>query len=398
MKDTDVPFFRVLVGAVFVIALATVFGPGCAKKQDTIKIGAVFSVTGSASFLGDPEKKTVDMLADELNKNGGINGKKVMVIVEDDKGDESTTIKEASKLIDKDQVLAIIGPSRSGNTKAVMQLAADKKVPLVSCALAEGIVNPVNEWVFKTPQRDSHVAEQVLKEINRQGIKEIAVLYENTGFGQEGLAHIEDLCGKYNVKVAFKEGFTPTATDNDIVTVLTKIKANPKIKAIVNWSVVPAQSVIPKKMQELDMKKDVALFASQGFGNIKYVQNAGAAADGVIFPAGKLLVADELKDSDPQKKVITEYKKSYETRYKEDSSVFGAHAYDAFWIVVNAIKTAGTTDREKIREAIENTSNFIGADGVYNFTRADHNGLTMDSLELLTVKDGKFTFFNQGGR
>ena len=139
---------------------------------------------------------------------------------------------------------------------------------------------------------------------------------------------------------------------------------------------------------------DVPLFQSHGFGNIKYVEAAGAAAEGIIFPAGRLLVADVLPDDDPQKALLLKYKKDYESKFKEAASTFGGHAYDALMILVKAVEEAGT-DSEKVRDAIENMKGFVGTGGVFNFTPEDHNGLGMDSFVMLTVKDGKFALLGE---
>ncbi len=361
-------------------------------KVTEYKIGAIFSVTGKASFLGDPEKKTVEMLVEQINAAGGINGIPIKAIIEDDAGLEDKTKQAAARLIEKEEVLAIIGPSRSGNTMAIKDMMGEKKVPLISCAAAEAIVNPVNPWVFKTPQKDSFVATKILSYMKDHSITNIAVLYGNTGFGQQGLKQIKSLAPKFNVTVAFEEAFQPAATDGDIETLLTKVKSAGDIQAIVDWTILPTQSVIPKKMKALEMA-NIVLFQSHGFGNIKYVRDAGAAANGIIFPAGRLLVAAKLPDSNPQKALLVKYKDEYEKKYGGDVSTFGGHAYDAFTILVEAIKVAGA-DRQGIRDAIENIKDFPGTGGVFTFSKEDHNGLDINSLEMLTVRNEQFDLLN----
>jgi branched-chain amino acid transport system substrate-binding protein len=166
--------------------------------------------------------------------------------------------------------------------------------------------------------------------------------------------------------------------------------ANKEIQAVVNWSIVPAQAIIAKNMRQAGW--DVPLFQSHGFGNIKYVEAAGAAAEGIIFPAGRLLVAEELEDSNPQKALLVKYKNDYEDKYKEAASTFGGHCYDAMNILAEAIKIGGN-DRDKVRDAIENLKNFPGTGGVFNFSADDHNGLDINSFVMLTVKDGKFVLY-----
>ena len=387
--------------AMLLVAGFMLLAAGCSKQKKEekpaepekpaiteYKIGAILSVSGPASFLGDPEKKTLDMLVEKLNADGGINGVPVKLIVEDDEGKEEKTKLAASKLVDMDQVLAVIGPSLSGNSMAIKDMMEEKQTTLVSCAAAEAIVNPVAKWVFKTPQKDSFVAEHILKYMQENGVAKIAVLYSNDGFGQQGLKQIKDTMAKYNVEVIMEETYTKESTEDDIATILTKVKSNKSVQAIINWTILPLQSVVPKKMKELQMDK-IKLFHSHGFGNIKYVQNAGDAANGIIFPAGRLLVAEELPEDNPQKAGLMSYKQQYEERFGEDVSTFGGHAYDAFWIIVKAIEKAGA-DKAAIRDAIETMSGFAGTGGIFNMTAEDHNGLGLDSIEMLTVKDGKF--------
>jgi branched-chain amino acid transport system substrate-binding protein len=146
-------------------------------------------------------------------------------------------------------------------------------------------------------------------------------------------------------------------------------------------------------MRQLGM--DVPLFQSHGFGNIKYVEAAGEAAEGIIFPCGRLLVADVLPSRHPQKKVLTKYKSEYESRFNEDASTFGGHAYDAFVILKAAIEKAGSVDKAEVRDAIENLKNVVGTGGIFNMSAGDHNGLALDAFEMLTVKDGKFVLLEE---
>jgi branched-chain amino acid transport system substrate-binding protein len=172
--------------------------------------------------------------------------------------------------------------------------------------------------------------------------------------------------------------------------VLAKVKAQ-NVQAVVNWSVEPAQSLVPKNMKQMGF--DVPLFQSHGFGNIAFVNAAGKAADGIIFPAGRLLVADVLPPNHPQKQVLSAYKKAYEAKFHEDVSTFGGHAYDAFLILTEAIRKAGGTEPQKVRDAIEGLGGIVGTAGMFNFSPLDHNGLTMDSFEMLTVKNGQFALY-----
>jgi branched-chain amino acid transport system substrate-binding protein len=362
-----------------------------AAESKPIKIGALFSVIGGASFLGAPEEKTARMLVEKINASGGVNGRKLELVVKDTGGSPEKAVSFAKQLIEEEKVLAIIGPSTSGETMQIKGLCEENKMILVSCAAAEVIVNPVAKYVFKVPQKDSQAVTWMYRTMKEKGITKIAVLSSTDGFGAAGKKQLETAATPEGIEILVNEVYDKQATD--LTDVLTKVKGKAGVQAVVNWSIVPAQSIVAKNMKQLGL--DMPLFQSHGFGNPKYVQQAGVAAEGTLFPAGRLLVVDELPDSHPQKQVLAAYKKDYESRYKEDVSTFGGHAYDALMVVVEALKKAGTPDREKVRDAIENLKGFVGTAGVFNFSATDHTGLDLDAFEMLTVKDGKFTIYKK---
>ncbi len=378
-----------------VLSLALALGTsGYAQdKKPPLKIGAIFSVTGKASWLGDPEKKTTLMLVEALNKAGGVDGCPVEVIIEDDEGLEPKAVNAAEKLINKENVLAIIGPSLSGTSLAIKPICEKAQIPLVSCAAAEAIVTPVEEskYVFKTPQLDSHVAIRIVEQMNKMGIKKIGLITDTLAFGQQGRKHLLANSKEMGLEVVADETFGPA--DTDMTAQLQKIESA-GAEAVVGWTIVPAQSIIPKNMRQLGMK--IPLFLSHGFGNPKYIQAAGEAAEGIIFPAGRLLIADELPGDHFQKQVLSSYKADYEKLHGPPVSTFGGHAYDALYLVVNAMKAknvCGNPDvkkvRDMIRDGLEETKGWVGTAGVFNMSSKDHTGLDKDgSLELLIVGKG----------
>jgi len=355
-----------------------------AMAADTIKVGAILAVTGPASFLGAPEAKTLEMLTADINAKGGINGKKIELIIKDSAASPEKAISFAKQLIEEEKVFAIIGPSTSGETMAIKNLAEESKTLLLSCAAAEVIVKPVAKYVFKTPQMDRDAVIRIFEQMKKMNISKIGVLSSNTGFGKAGKEQIEKLAPEHGIQVLVSEVYDKAATD--LTAEVTKLKAA-GVQAIVNWSIEPAQAIVIKNARQIGITAPI--FQSHGFGNIQYVQAAGAAADGVIFPAGRLLVAETLSDKNPQKALLTDYKSKFETKYKENVSTFGGHAYDAFLILTKAIEKAGA-DKEKVRTAIETTRGLVGTAGVFNFSAEDHNGLDKNAFEMLTVKDGKF--------
>ena len=352
---------------------------------ENIKVGALLAVTGPASFLGAPEARTMEMLVEQVNAKGGINGKKVELLVKDTAGNPEKAISLAKQLLEEENVLAVLGPSSSGETMAVKKIFEDAKTPLISCAAAEVIVNPLASWVFKTAQNDSLAVIKIFMEMNKLGIAKIAVLVDNSGFGKAGKEQLEKMAPDYKIEVVESEVYDAKATD--LSAVVAKIKANPAVQGIINWSVVPAQSIVVKNIRQAGWQ--VPIFQSHGFGNIKYVEAAGAAAEGVIFPIGRLLMADLLPDIHPQKALLVQYIKDYQGKFKETASAFGGYAYDAFMILEKAI-TVGGNDKAKVREAIEGLKNLPGTTGMFSFSPTDHNGLTLDAFVMMTVKNGNF--------
>ncbi len=368
------------LGAVLAAVLAF---PAAAE---TIKVGAILSVTGPASFLGAPEAKTLEMLVAETNKKGGILGKQVELIVKDSGTNTEKAVSFAKQLIDEDKVFAIIGPSTSGETLKIKSFMEESKALLLSCAAAEEIVVPVAKWVFKTPQKDRDVVIRIFQQMNKMKISKIGVLSSNTGFGKAGKGIIENLAPQHGITIVANEVYDKAASD--LTAEVTKVKAA-NAQAIVNWSIEPAQAIAIKNARQIGFKGPI--FLSHGFGNIKYVDIAGEAAEGVLFPAGRLLVADQLPKKHPQKELLLKYKKDYASFCQgEECSTFGGHAFDAFLILQKGIEKAKSTDKEKVRDAIENLKGVVGTAGVFNFSPTDHNGLGLDALEMLTVKKGKF--------
>jgi len=286
-----------------------------------IKVGAILAVTGPASFLGAPESKTLEMLVEKINQSGGVNGAKIELTIMDSGANPEKAISMAKQLIDEEKVLAILGPSTSGETMAIKNICQEGKTILLSCAAAETIVNPIASYVFKTPQKDSDAARRISQTMKDMGISKIGVVTSNAGFGIAGGQQLAKITPEYEITIAISETYDKQETD--LTGVLTKLKGE-NVQAVVNWSIVPAQSLVAKNMKQIGL--DVPLFQSHGFGNIKYVEAGGEAANGTIFPCGRLLVADVLPADHPQKKVLAEYKNDYESRYQEDASTFGGHA------------------------------------------------------------------------
>ncbi len=348
-------------------------------------VGCAFAVTGKASWLGEPERNTVEMIAKEINAAGGINGHQLVLHIEDTQGDNTRAVNAVKKLIKKNKVCAIIGPSRSGTSMASIPVATQSKIPMLSCASAAVITSPAQErkWIFKVGPDDSDAARNIFQHMKDTGIKQIGIVTGTTGFGAAGREQLKKLAVDYGIEIIADETYSPA--DTDMTAQLISIRKS-GAQAVINWSIVPAQSIVSKNMKQLKMT--IPLYQSHGFANVKYAEAAGDSAEGCIFPAGRIMAVDTLADDHPQKAVLAAYKKAYESAYNEHVSTFGGHAYDALWLVINALKKVGD-DPAMIRDELEKTT-FIGVGGVFEYSPENHCGLDKDDFAILTVKEGKF--------
>jgi len=376
-------------GAVFVLivlGLASVFlFLQNAEAKEPYKIGAVFAVTGPASFLGEPEKNTALMLQEQINKAGGINGHPLEIIIEDTKSDETQAVLSAKKLLENDKVLAIIGPSTTGESMALVPIMNNAKTPLISCAAGAPITMPVKEryWIFKTPQYDTSAVEAIYGYMKKQGISKVGIITISTGFGDAGRKALHDMAPKYGITITADEKYGPK--DSDMTTQLTKIKAS-GAQAVINWSVGPGQVIVTKNWSALKM--GIPLYQSHGWGSKKNIELAGKAAEGVIAPLGRLVVWDKLPDKHPQKALLKKYTQDYEAKYKGEPGTFGGHAYDSIMMIVEALKKVGP-DKKKIRDYIETKiKKWPGTGGIFNMSPEDHCGLDKTAFEMVVVKNG----------
>ncbi len=349
----------------------------------TIKIGGLFAVTGPASFLGEPEKKTLEMLVKEANDKGGINGMKVEAVIYDTTGDATKAVQLATKLIKDDKVSVIIGPSTTGESMAVIPVAEKEKIPLISCAAGIKITEPAKHWVFKTPANDHVAAEKILNYMAKQKQKNIALLTVTDGFGSSGREQIKALAKQKGFSIVADEVYGPK--DTDMTAQLTKIRGI-KPDVIICWGTNPGPAVVTKNVKQLGIK--IPLYMSHGVASKKFIELAGPdAAEGVMLPAGKLAIYDVLPKSDTQYKLLKDYDQAYRKAYGVEASTFGGYAYDAWLLATTAIKKAGTTP-DKIRSGIEQTKKLISISGVFNMSPKDHNGLDLSAFEMVKVSKG----------
>ena len=354
--------------------------------DEPLRIGAFLSVTGPAAFLGDPEQKTLEMAVDRINASGGVAGRKLVLVVYDDAGDAEKARTFAKRLLEQDKVDVIVGGSTTGTTMAAIPLAEQSGTPFVSLAGAVGIVEPVKKWVFKTPHTDRMACEKIFADMQSRKMTKLALISGTGGFDKSMRGECLKVAPKYGIEVVADESYG--AADTDMTAQLTKIKAATGVQAVLNAGFGQGPAIVTKNYRQLGLTP--VLYQSHGVASKEFIRLAGDAAEGVRLPAAALLVAELLGDGDAQKPVVVAYKRDYEARYKADVSAFGGHAYDGLMLAVDALKRAGSTDRAKLRDAIEATRGYVGTGGVVNMSAADHLGLDLTAFQMLEVRKGNW--------
>ena len=374
--------FRILIG---LAALA--LSAGLQAQTQPIRIGAFLSVSGPAAFLGDPEQKTLELYVEKLNASGGLLGRKLELVAYDSAGDAEKARGYVKRLIEQDKVDVLVGGSTTGETMAAVPLAEAAGVPFISLAGAVVIIEPVKKWVFKTPHTDRMACEKVFVDMRARGASKAALISGAGGFDRSMRAECLKVAAKHGIEIVADESYG--AGDTDMTAQLTKIKATPGVQAVLNAGFGQGPAIVTKNYRQLGIK--VPLYQSHGVASKQYVKLAGDAAEGVRLPAAALLVADTLPDADPQKKVVVSYKSEYEGRFKQEVSTFGGHAYDGLMLATEAIRRAGSTDKAKVRDALESIRGYVGTGGVVNMSAQDHMGLDLSAFRMLEVRGGDWT-------
>ncbi|MET0102666.1 MAG: ABC transporter substrate-binding protein [Sedimenticola sp.] len=359
-----------------------------AFAANTIKVGTFLAVTGPASFLGDPELKTLQMYIDEINADGGVDGKKVELVHYDTGGNAKKAVNFAKRLVQKDRVDVIVGGSTSGSTMAAIPVIEKAGIPFISLAGAVVIIDPVKKWVFKTPHTDKMAAAKIFEDMKAQGITKVALISGSGGFGKSGRKQTLALAPEYGIEIVADESYGKK--DTDMTAQLTKMR-DTDAQAILNFGFGTGPAIVTKNVRQLGIK--LPLYQSHGVASKKYIELAGEAAEGVRLPAAALLVADKLPDSDSQKPILMAYKGKFEKAHGPVST-FGGHAYDGLFMALGAIDRADSTDKEKVRAEIEKTTGFVGTGGVFNMSANDHLGLGLDAFRMLEIKNGDWTLAN----
>jgi len=348
------------------------------------RIGALFALTGPAASLGQPQSDTAEMLQNQINAAGGVGGHPVEIIVRDTKGHETEALRLAKELVENQNVLAIVGPSRSGTTLGIVDYMERSEVPLISCGGARTIANPIRKWIFQVVPSETHAVERLYEYLDANEMAQIAILTVSNGFGEAGRLQLESQAPDAGIRIVATEQFQ--GSDLDMTVQLTRIRAT-GAQAIVCWGAGPGPARVARDMARLHI--ELPLLQSWAMANKRFIEGAGDAAEGAVMPAIKLIIADQLPDSDPQKSSLLAFTSQFEECYYRKPDRFGGHAWDAIQIIRMALEKTGD-DKAALRDEIEKTTDFVGMGGVFNYSADDHYGLTADAFALVRIEDGKW--------
>ena len=369
------------------IGAALLAAAGASHAAENIKIGSVLSVSGPAAFLGDPELKTLQMYIEKINAEGGVLGRKLELVHYDDGSDAAKANGFTKRLIESDKVDVLIGGTTTGATMAMAPLVDKAGMPFISLAGAVVIIDPVKKWVFKTPHTDRMAAEKVFEDMKKRGISKVGLLSETSGFGASGRKESQAVAAKYGITLVADETYGPK--DTDITAQLTRIKGTAGVQAVFVFGLGQGPAVVTKNYGQLGMAA-LPMYQSHGVASDEYIKLSGKSAEGVRLPTPALLIGAVLPAADAQKAIVVGYDKQYQERYKIDPSTFGGYALDALNLSVDAIKRAASTDKEKVRAALEQTKGFVGTTGVFNMSPANHMGLDLSAFRMVEVKNGEW--------
>ncbi|TLM71737.1 MAG: ABC transporter substrate-binding protein [Actinobacteria bacterium] len=354
------------------------------ETKTPIKIGVVVSLTGPYATLGEPEKATLEMEAKRINDAGGVNGHPIELVFEDDGTDEAKATAAAAKLIQQDKVAALIGATGTGQTMAMRGDVDKGGIPQVSMAGGTAITANFDKLVFATPWSNKIVIPYELKYMQKKGIKKIGLISDSGGFGKDGAAVVKAEASKYGITITSEQTFN--AKDPDMSVQLGAIKDS-GAEAILLVNAGGDAATVAKNRESL--KITLPMYGTHGNARVEFIQGAGTAAEGFTFAAGKVLVPETYGVDTEGYTVATDFIERFTAATGKAPSTFAGHAYDALYIVVDAMKALpeGFTSAQ-LRDQIEKTAGFVGIGGTFNFTATDHNGLTEGDLVMYTIENG----------
>jgi len=363
------------------------------EKPEPILIGGLFAQSGPAAVVGTPSKLVAEMTVKQINEAGGVLGRPIKLISLDTESSPDVALRQARQLVEGDHVLAIIGPTSTGEGLAVKKYTEEQHVPVImtvggDAVIAGGKFGPAT-WTFKAPQRTAVAVRKIYDYLKGKRINKIAVLSSKDAFGQDGLTELKNNANAFGIDIVAEETFDPKGTDFSAQAF--KLQAAGPQAAVV-WTIGPAGGIAAKNFAALPGNRPL-LIQCHGQPGPSYLELAGEAAGGTVMPGTKLMAPESLPEDDPQKRVIEAFIKAYKDNGIQEKFPLNTHsgyAFDALTLLRAGLEKAGKADPAALRDALEKLRGVVGVSGVYNLSPEDHNGLGADSLVMLIVDSGRF--------
>ncbi|OKO84462.1 hypothetical protein AC629_21415 [Bradyrhizobium sp. NAS80.1] len=356
-----------------------------AQTSKPIKVGVFVAVTGPGSFLGDASKKTFELYTQQFNKNGGVDGRQIELVLYDSKTNPKEAASLARKLIDQDQVDVLIGANTTGEAMAVVPFVEEANIPFIALAGGSVVVDPVKKWVFKTPHTDQMSVEKIYAQLRKEKRSKVALLSGAAGYDQSCRKNAKELSARLGIDIVSDEQHG--SGDTDVTTQLTKIRGS-GADALIYCGAGAPSALVARNYKQLGLT--LPLYMTVGVASQAYIEAAGPAAEGSRVTGSAILAFADMMQDDPIYNVSRSLHDGYVASYKEEPSAFSGYAYDALLLTVEALRRAGTTDKAKVRDALEGLKNIPGVNGIYNFSATDHLGFSADSMWIVEVKDGRY--------
>ncbi len=370
--------------------LALVAGGLATTVYADINVGVTLSATGPAASLGIPEKNTFALLPTTIA------GQKVNYILLDDASDTTTAVKNTRKLLAEDKVDVIIGSTITPNSLAMIDVVAEAETPMIAMAASARIIDPMDAkryWVFKTPQNDAQMATAIVEHMTNNNVKTVAYIGFADAYGEGWWNEFSKIAEARKIQIVGNERFN--RSDTSVTGQVLKILSAKPDAVLVGGAGTPA--ALPQKSLKEKGYKGM-MYQTHGVANADFLRVCGKDCEGTFLPAGPVLVAVQLPDSNPVKKVALDYVNKYEAAHGKGSvSTFGAHAWDAGKLLSNAVPQAlkkaqpGTPEfRKALRDSLEATKNLTAAHGVFNMSPQDHLGFDQRSRVMVEIVDGNW--------
>ena len=366
-------------------AIVAASSPSHGEVVKPIRIGSFAAVTGQAAFLGEPTARTLELFVDRINKAGGIDGRPIALTFYDSKTSAKDAAAIARRLADQDSVDIIIGGNTTGETMAAVPYLDDAGVPFISLAGASVIVDPVKRFVFKTPHTDQMSIEKVFGRVRQLNGAKVALLSGSGGYDQSCRKNATDMAAHAGIRIVADEQHG--TGDSDMTAQLTKIRAA-NADAVLYCGFGAAASVVAKNYKQLALSP--GLYMTVGVASRAYIDGSDGAAEGTFVTGSALLAYKDLAENDPIHAVTKSFVEAYVAAYKEQPSNFAGYAYDALLLATEAVRKAGSSDRAKLRDALEALNGVPGTNGVYAFSPTDHLGFSSRSLRVLEVRNDAY--------